>query len=325
MQVAERMSTPRICFPWILSPQKDLLFYIGSATAGWLYVAIIVYAIATLENPLKDRLAAARLGQFQIPLTLHLLVVLSWGLILDAPHVWATLARTLFDPDEWKVRRKEIHTSFIWFLAGPVAILVPYVLGSVSAVLGLVLPAAVLSFGLLAYFVFFRFWAYYHVVRQHWGFFSLYKRKAGDHDPLVNRVDWWFFNLSLYMPLLMFLASPFYLETPGYMDIGLMTPIVGGWSLATLLYPFSWTLYLGVIFFYIGFQLNLWLRGSVLNGSKLLYMALIVPLHLVAYSHPIMAVFLVPLVTVGHNIQYHCIVYSYAQNKYSARTEKKFR
>ncbi len=38
-----------------------------------------------------------------------------------------------------------------------------------------------------------------------------------------------------------------------------------------------------------------------------------------------MAVFLVPLVTVGHNIQYHCIVYSFAQNKYPAKTEKEFR
>ena len=126
------------------------------------------------------------------------------------------------------------------------------------------------------------------------------------------------------MPLLMFMTSPFYLKTPGYMEIGLMTPIVGQWSLATFLYPSAWALYLGVILFYIGFQLKLWLNGSPLNGSKLLYMALIVPLHLVAYSHPIMAVFLVPLVTVGHNIQYHCIIYSYAQNKYPARTGRNF-
>src|SRR5262245_46667699 len=236
MPVAERVSAQRILFPWILSPQKDLLFYIGSALAGWLYVAIIVYAILTLENPLKEALAVVRLGKIQIPLTLQLLVVMSWGLILDAPHVWATLARTLFDPDEWKVRQHEIQVSFIWFFFGPVAILLPYFLGSFAAPLGFALPAAALSFGTLAYFVFFRLWAYYHVVRQHWGFFTLYKRKAGDHAPLVNRVDWWFFNLSLYLPLVMFMTGPFYLKTPGYMDLGLMTPVIGGWSVATLMY-----------------------------------------------------------------------------------------
>jgi len=53
MPVAERISAQRILFPWIPSPQKDLFFYISSALAGWLYVAIIVFAIVTLENPLK--------------------------------------------------------------------------------------------------------------------------------------------------------------------------------------------------------------------------------------------------------------------------------
>ncbi|MCI0417782.1 MAG: hypothetical protein L0312_00945, partial [Acidobacteria bacterium] len=147
--MAAKVSAQRILFPWILSPQKDLLFYIGSALAGWLYAAIIVYAIVTLENPLKDALAVVRWGEFQIPLTLQLLVVLSWGLILDAPHVWATLARTLFDPDEWKVRGREIWFSFAWFVIGPAAILLPYLIGRVTAPLGLVLPAAALSFGAL--------------------------------------------------------------------------------------------------------------------------------------------------------------------------------
>jgi len=325
MAVAERISAQRILFPWILSPQKDLLFYIGSALAGWLYVAIIFFAILTVQNPLKDPLSVIHLGEFQIPLTLQLLVLLSWGLILDAPHVWATLARTLFDPDEWRVRKREIAISFSWFFFGPVAILLPYFLGGVTARFGVVLPATVLSFGALAYFVFFRLWAYYHVVRQHWGFFTLYKRKGDDHASVVNRVDWWFFNLSLYMPLVMFMTGPFYLKTPGYVNIGLMTPIVGEWSVATLAYPAAWVLYLGAIVFYLGFQLKLWAEGSQLNGSKLLYMALIVPLHLVAYSNPVMAVFLVPLVTVGHNIQYHCIVYSYAQNKYPFKSEREFR
>ncbi len=271
MQAASvSVATRRILFPWILSPQKDLAYYIGSALAGWFYVGIIAYALATLQDPLKDAVATLRLGSFEMPLNLQLLVVLSWGLILDAPHVWATLARTLFDPDEWQVRRREIWFSFIWFFVGPVAILLPYIVGSFMAPFHYSFPAAALSLGALLYFVFFRLWAYYHVVRQHWGFFALYKRKAADHGPWVDRVDWWFFNLSLYLPLLMFMTGPFYLKTPGYRDIGLLTPIAGSWSLATVLYPLAWTFYLCVIPLYLGFQLKLWLEGSAINGSKLL-------------------------------------------------------
>ncbi|HEX2521468.1 MAG TPA: hypothetical protein VHP35_05020, partial [Terriglobia bacterium] len=160
-------SAPRILFPWILSPQKDLIFYIGSALAGWLYVAIILFGILTLPDPLRDPLVTLRLGSLEVPLTLRLLVIASWAIILDAPHVWATLARTLFDPDEWKVRRREILFSFVWFFVGPAAIVAPYVVGSLTAPLGWLLPAYALSFGALSFFVFFRLWAYYHVVRQH--------------------------------------------------------------------------------------------------------------------------------------------------------------
>jgi hypothetical protein len=163
------------------------------------------------------------------------------------------------------------------------------------------------------------------VVRQHWGFFALYKRKANDYGDALNRVDYWFFNLSLYLPLVMFMTSTFYAQTPGFPDLGLRTPLVGNWSIGALVYPLARAAYLAVLMFYLAFQFKCWRAGQTLNGSKLLYMLLIVPLHFVAFSHPIMAVFVVPLVTVGHNIQYHCIVYSYAQNKYPSKVERQYR
>ncbi|HEX9654690.1 MAG TPA: hypothetical protein VGA99_13355 [bacterium] len=315
----------RLKFTWILSPQKDLLFYIGSALAGWLYVAVIWMAIRTLNDPMNDAFSVINFGGRTIPLNLYFLVVVSWALLLDAPHVWATLGRTLCDPDEWRVRGREIRRSFLWFFLGPVAIVVPYMIGSAVARFGVTFSGAVLAQGGILFFVFFRLWAYYHVVRQHWGFFALYKRKANDHGDLINRVDYWFFNLSLYLPLAMFLTSSFYARTPGFPDLGLRTPILGNVSVGSAVYPLTWALYLITISGYIVFQIRLWRAGHILNGSKLLYMLLIVPLHFVAFSHPIMAVFIVPLVTIGHNIQYHCIVYSFAQNKYSGKTEPGYR
>jgi hypothetical protein len=320
---ASEASRPRFHFVWILGPKQDLLFYIGSALFGWLYVGVIWYAIQTLADPLTQPLATLLVGGMQIPLTLELLVVASWALILDAPHVWATLARTLFDPDEWRVRRAELLISFAWFLVGPIAILLPYVIGAIVAPLGYRLPTGLLAIGAIGFFVAFRLWAYYHVVRQHWGFFSLYKRKAGDYQQ--QRLDTWFFYLSLYMPLVLFMTSAYYLQTPGFPNLGLQQPIGGGWSVASMLYPLAWAVYAGILLLYIAQQLRTWHAGGTLNASKLLYMALIVPLHFVAFSHPMMAVFIVPLVTIGHNIQYLRIVYSYGQNKYRTSDGPRYR
>ena len=317
--------TGRIKFNWILSRRKDLLFYIGSALAGWLYVGIIFYAIYALNDPLRDAFLTLQLGGIKISLNLELLVVISWAIILDAPHVWATLGRTLFDPDEWRVRGRELRFSFIWFFVGPAAILLPYFVGALTPNLGFTTPLETLAVGGILFFVFFRLWAYYHVVRQHWGFFALYKRKANDSEALANKFDYWFFNLTLYMPLVMFLTSSFYKNTPGFPPLGLQAPIFANLSIGSLLHPLAWTIYLAIILLYIGFQVKLWKAGSTLNGSKLLYMCSIIPLHFVAFSHPIMAVFIVPLVTVGHNIQYHCIVYSFAQNKYKSKTAREFK
>lgn len=318
-------TAPRLSFAWLLDRRRDLLYYVGSALAGWLYLAVILYAIATLDDPLRDRLGEVTLGSLSVPLTLELLVVLSWALILDAPHIWATLARTLFDPDEWRVRGAELRRSFLWFGVGPAAILLPYALGAVSARFGRPLDAGTLALGAIVFFVFFRLWAYYHVVRQHWGFFRLYKRKAGDFEPVSDRLDSWFFNLSFYLPLAMFMTSGYYLSTPGFPDLGLRHPLFAGVSLGQLLYPAAWALYLAALAVYIAHQIRLWRRGSTLNGSKLLYLLPLVPLHLAAFSHPLLAAFVVPLVTVGHNIQYHCIVYTYARAKYPARPEPAFR
>jgi hypothetical protein len=323
--VAAGRAPARVTFPWILGPGRDLVFYIGSALAGWVYVGVILYALYTLEDPLRQPLAVLTAGPVSIALTLHLLVLVSWALLLDAPHVWATLARTLFDPDEWRVRGGELRRSFLWFLLGPTAILLPYVLVATTAPLGAAWPAGSAALGAVAFFVFFRLWAYYHVVRQHWGFFSLYKRKAGDYGPAVDRLDYWFFHVTLFGPLVLFMTGPVYASAPGYPDLGLQRALIGGWSLADVVHPGGWAVYLAVVLTYAGTQLRRWWAGAALNGSKLLYMSLVVPLHLVAFSHPMMIVFLVPLVTVGHNIQYHCIVYSYGRSKYGAHPSREYR
>jgi hypothetical protein len=315
------MAPARIQFHWILDRRSDVVFYIGSALAGWAYVAVILVALATLDDPLHDPLFTLTILGAAIPFTLHLLVMVSWAFILDAPHVWATLGRTVLDPNEWRTRGRELRRSFAFFALGPAAILLPYAVAPVLRPRGITLSAAQLAAGALIFFVFFRLWAYYHVVRQHWGFFALYKRKAGEHDPRAHQVDTWFFNLSLYLPLVLFMTSTWYAQTRGFPNLGLREPLVAGLSIGAVVFPIAAVAYGAAIVGYIWWHVREWHAGVPLNGSKLAYMALIVPLHLVAFSHPLMAAFVVPLVTVGHNIQYHCIVYSYARRKYGSSAD----
>lgn len=295
----------RLKFNWILSKKQDLTYYIGSALIGYLYLFIILIGILMLHNPETDSFVDWKF----IHVDLNLLVVVSWGIFLDAPHLFATLARTLFDPDEWQVRKPEILKSWIFFFVGPIAILSPYLVGSLFH-----LSDGILVLGYFIFIVFFRLWAYYHIVRQHWGFFRLYKRTGQDYS--YEKLDFWFFNLTMYLPLAMFLTSSYYPGEGAFPNLGLQTPIFSGISIGMIANPILWVIYLGILSYYIIFHLRLYRSGQTLNGSKLFYMALIVPLHFLVFINPILAFFVVPLVTVGHNIQYHMIVYSYGKKKY---------
>ncbi len=316
----ETIQQHQFSFNWILSKDKDLLFYIGSALIGYLYLGIIFYAILTLKDPLTDAFASFSIGSFTISLNLTLLVVVSWGVFLDAPHLFATLGRTFFDPDEWHQRKPELLKSWIFFFLGPALIILPYIVASMSHLtLGFEISPAVLIYGAIIFLVFFRLWAYYHVVRQHWGFMSLYKRKNNDFSPQSYVQDKWVFRIVMYGPLLLFLTAPWYgkgILANTFPPLPLSIPLFEGISLSTILYPVLWFVYLLTIIYYFFSQLSLYRSGQQINGSKLLFISLLIPLHLLAFSYPIVVLFVTPLVTVGHNIQYHMIVYDYGKKKY---------
>ena len=90
-----------------------------------------------------------------------------------------------------------------WFAVGPVAVLAPYWLGALVP-----LAPQQMALGENLFFLFFRLWAYYHVVRQHWGFLALYRRKNEDpRDLMEGRADSWFF---LPFPVLTLRHFPFF-------------------------------------------------------------------------------------------------------------------
>src|SRR5207244_6885363 len=82
-------------------------------------------------------------------------MVAGWAILIDAPHVFGTFSRTYFDASEWKTRRRLMLGSLLFFAVGPAMVL--------------------LGVGFTFFFIA-ALWAYYHLVKQHYGFMVLYKK-----------------------------------------------------------------------------------------------------------------------------------------------------
>lgn len=297
---------------WLMGFRTDLIWIILSAGVGWAYLALILGVGSGLENPIRDTFATLRIGDFALPLSLGLVVVASWAVVLDAPHLFATLARTVLDPEEWRVRGGVLLASFGFFLLGPALILTPRWLSSAG-----ILPEANATLGSVAFLVFFRLWAYYHVVRQHWGFLRLYaRRNPAAEDEMEARVDRIVFPVLFYLPIGWFLTAPWYAAS-GMPELGFASEI-GGRALGSWLHAPVGALWLLTALAYAAFQWRRYLQGIPRNLPKLLLLAATVPLHAAAFSGPLLVLFVVPLVTAGHNLQYQRFVWDYGQRRYHA-------
>src|SRR5919206_3338755 len=103
-------------------------------------------------------------------------MVAGWAILIDAPHVFGTLSRTYFDKSEWITRKRLMLGSLLFFVVGPAMVL--------------------LGAGLTFFFVA-ALWAYYHLVKQHYGFMVLYKKKNNDLAPVDNALDRFFLLSTL--------------------------------------------------------------------------------------------------------------------------------
>ena len=307
---AESAPAPRFSRVPLVGWRADLGWILLSAGAGWAYLGVVRAVGSGLESPLTDAFATLRLGDFELPLTLGLVVFGTWAVLLDAPHLFATLARTFLDPDEWRTRRGILLASLGFFLLGPAMILAPRVLVDAGA-----LPARFAPIGGVAFLIFFRLWAYYHVVRQHWGFLRLYaRRNPRAEDGLESRVDRLVFPILFYLPIGWYLTAPWYPET-GMPEVGFGTRLAGR-TLGEWLHLPLGTIWMLAAAGYGIFQWRRWSRGRPRNLPKLILLAGVAPLHAAAFSSPLAALFAVPIVTAGHNLQYHRFVWEYGQRRY---------
>src|SRR5881397_4079826 len=113
-------------------------------------------------------------------------MVAGWAILIDAPHVFGTFSRTYFDAFEWKTRKRLLLASLLFFIVGP----------------AMVLLGAGFTFFFIA-----DLWAYYHLVKQHYGFMVLYKKKNNDLAAVDNALDRLLLLFAFNYPFVAFVAQ----------------------------------------------------------------------------------------------------------------------
>ena len=217
-------------------------------------------------------------------------MVVGWAILIDAPHVFGTLSRTYFDRSEWETRKRLMLGSLLFFVVGPAMVL--------------------LGFGFTFFFLA-ALWAYYHLVKQHYGFMVLYKKKNKDLAPLDNALDRWLLLFAFNYPFVAFIASDpsAMARVPPLLRSGVNT-------VTTLL--LAGTIVVGG--FWLVRQLQrAWLREP-LNLPKYLLLAAAIPMHWIALLTPMpnKPIALVAILTIYHNLQYHRLIWFHNQKYVSA-------
>src|SRR6266404_2048820 len=219
-------------------------------------------------------------------------MVVGWAILIDAPHVFGTLSRTYFDASEWKTRKRLMLGSLLFFVIWPLMVL--------------------LGLGFTFFFLA-ALWAYYHLVKQHYGFMVLYKKKNNDLAPIDNALDRLLLLFAFNYPFVAFIASD-----PSAM--ARVPPVLrsGVNTVTTLL--LAGTIVVGG--FWLVRQLQrAWLREP-LNLPKYLLLAAAIPMHWIALLTPMpnKPIALVAILTIYHNLQYHRLIWFHNQ-KYMAASE----
>ena len=209
-----------------------------------------------------------------------------WSVGFDGTHIFATASRTYFNSEARVRDRNLLYGSLLFFFS----------LGPVMVIAG--------QKGLLALLV--GVWAYYHVVRQHYGFLVLYKVKNRDLLPLDNTLDRTFLFVMMVFPPF----HRFFVHHPE--EIGI---------------KFAFPQYEAFIWLVVAVTAVAWLARQVRRLPvercrclpKYLLFAAIIPLHWLTFAYMSWQA-AVPTVTIVHNLQYHALVWFHNRNRYAGKT-----
>ena len=221
-------------------------------------------------------------------------MVALWAILIDAPHVFGTFSRTYFDRTERRNRSRLLWGSLLFFAVGPFMVFA--------------------GAGLVFFFVA-ALWAYYHLVKQHYGFMVLYKKKNNDLAPVDNALDRLLLLFAFNYPFVAFIArDP---EAMARVPATLQSGVNG---LATIL--LAGTTILAVA--WLGRQIQRLLTGKPLDVPKYLLLAAAIPMHWIVLLTPMphKPIAIVAILTIYHNLQYHRLIWFH--NKKYTRSSTAF-
>lgn len=147
---------------WLFSAPVDLAAFLGSACVALLALALS----APLDILHQDTPAWAWV---------------SFVLLIDVAHVWATAFRVYLDPTEWQ-RRPLLY------------VLVP--------LLGFVVGVVLYAQGSMVFWRVLAYVAVFHFVRQQYGWVALYRAKRGETERLGKCIDTSAIYLATIYPLI---------------------------------------------------------------------------------------------------------------------------
>jgi hypothetical protein len=208
-------------------------------------------------------------------------MVALWAILIDAPHVFGTFSRTYFDRTERRNRSRLLWGSLVFFAVGPVMVL---------AGLGLV------------FFFLAALWAYYHLVKQHYGFMVLYKKKNNDLAPVDNALDRLLLLFAFNYPFVEFIVrDP---EAMSRVPVALQSGVI---TLSKFL--LAGTILLLAV--WLARQVQRAVTGESLNVPKYLLLAAAIPMHWIVLLTPMphKPIAIVAILTIYHNLQYHRLIW----------------
>jgi len=260
---------------WILSPLSDLIWFQGSVLAG---VALLIFFV--LAPPIAAAPNAAQPA---------LLALLLWGILFDGTHVVGTYARSYLVREPGARAGLPGVGSLALFAVGPAAAVADWAVG--GAVFPYFLQAALL-------------WAYYHLVRQHWGFVALYRRRA-PADPTPVRLDEAFLWLGCLYPFVRFSLTPAFATTglPQLLPAAAMAPVRHVLD--------------GVVALAAVALAAVWIKrgGERALGPKHAFLAIVIAFHLATFALLSNLLEITATLTIFHNLQYHRIVWQHEAGK----------